>query len=431
MESIIVKGGNRLSGSVKIEGSKNAVLPIMTASLLAEKGTSTLNNVPLLSDVDNLGNLLEYLGARVERSNGSVQIDATGRLDCNAPFDLVSKMRASMLVMGPMLARYGYCNVAMPGGCAIGSRPVEQHLKGLEKMGVTFRTIDGSFEGIADGRLQGAKIYLDFPSVGATQNLIMAASLAEGTTNLENVAREPEIEDLANYINAMGGKVRGAGTGHITIEGVESLEGIEHTVIPDRIEAGTFMIAGAITKSEIVLENVMTDHLTALISKLEETGVRIVSEGRNSVRVIPPEQLKAIQVKTMPHPGFPTDMQSQMMALLTTVDGVSIISETIFENRFMHVDEFAKLSADIDLQENHAIIKGVKKLQGGRVKATDLRAAAALILAGLAADGYTVVTELKHLDRGYVDFHKKLEKLGAEIERTGDDTAQKNAVTQK
>lgn len=431
MESIIVKGGNRLSGSVKIEGSKNAVLPIMTASLLAEKGTSTLNNVPLLSDVDNLGNLLEYLGARVERSNGSVQIDATGRLDCNAPFDLVSKMRASMLVMGPMLARYGYCNVAMPGGCAIGSRPVEQHLKGLEKMGVTFRTIDGSFEGIADGRLQGAKIYLDFPSVGATQNLIMAASLAEGTTNLENVAREPEIEDLANYINAIGGKVRGAGTGHITIEGVESLEGIEHTVIPDRIEAGTFMIAGAITKSEIVLENVMTDHLTALISKLEETGVRIVSEGRNSVRVIPPEQLKAIQVKTMPHPGFPTDMQSQMMALLTTVDGVSIISETIFENRFMHVDEFAKLSADIDLQENHAIIKGVKKLQGGRVKATDLRAAAALILAGLAADGYTVVTELKHLDRGYVDFHKKLEKLGAEIERTGDDTAQKNAVTQK
>ncbi|AKG74785.1 UDP-N-acetylglucosamine 1-carboxyvinyltransferase [Salinicoccus halodurans] len=431
MESIIVKGGTRLSGSVKIEGSKNAVLPVMTASLLAEKGVSTLNNVPLLSDVDNLSNLLKYLGADVNRSDGSVRVDATGKLDCNAPFDLVSKMRASMLVMGPMLARYGYCNVAMPGGCAIGSRPVEQHIKGLEKMGVTFRTVDGSFEGTADGRLQGAKVYLDFPSVGATQNLIMAASLAEGTTHLENVAREPEIEDLANYINAMGGNVKGAGTGHITIEGVESLQGTEHTVIPDRIEAGTFMIAGAITKSEIVLENVMTDHLTALISKLEETGVRIVPEDGKNVRVIPPEQLKAIQVKTMPHPGFPTDMQSQMMALLTTIDGVSIITETIFENRFMHVEEFSNMGADIDLQENHAIIKGVKKLQGGRVKATDLRAAAALILAGLAADGYTVVTELKHLDRGYVDFHKKLEKLGADIERTSDDTAQRSAVTQK
>jgi len=431
MESIIVKGGNRLSGSVKIEGSKNAVLPIMTASLLAEDGVSNLVNVPLLSDVDNLADLIKYLGADVERSDGSLRIDATGKIDCNAPFDLVSKMRASMLVMGPMLARYGYCNVAMPGGCAIGSRPVEQHIKGLEKMGVTFRTVDGSFEGTADGRLQGAKIYLDFPSVGATQNLIMAASLAEGVTHLENVAREPEIMDLANYINAMGGNVRGAGTGHITIEGVEHLRGTEHTVIPDRIEAGTFMIAGAITQSEIVLENVMTDHLTALISKLEEAGVRIVPEGGHSVRVVPDGQLKAIQVKTMPHPGFPTDMQSQMMALLTTVDGVSIITETIFENRFMHVDEFAKMNADIDLQENHAIVKGVRQLNGGRVSATDLRAAAALILAGLAADGYTVVTELKHLDRGYVDFHKKLSQLGADIERTGDDTAQKSAVTQK
>lgn len=429
MESIIVKGGNRLSGSVKIEGSKNAVLPIMIASLLSENGVSKLHNVPLLSDVDNLGALLEHIGADVERFNGSVQIDATGKLDCNAPFDLVNKMRASMLVMGPLLARHGYCNVAMPGGCAIGSRPVEQHIKGLEKMGVTFRTIDGSFEGTTEGRLQAAKIYLDFPSVGATQNLMMAASLAEGTTYLENVAREPEIEDLANYINAMGGNIRGAGTGHITIEGVESLEGTEHTVIPDRIEAGTFMIAGAITKSEIVLENVMTDHLTALVSKLEETGIRIVQEGADSVRIIPSEHLKPIQVKTLPHPGFPTDMQSQMMALLTIVDGVSIITETIFENRFMHVDEFASMNADIDLQENHAMIKGVKKLQGARVRATDLRSAAALILAGLAAEGYTVVTELKHLDRGYVDFHKKLEKLGADIERTGDNSAQENVVT--
>ncbi|WP_020007237.1 UDP-N-acetylglucosamine 1-carboxyvinyltransferase [Salinicoccus albus] len=430
MDSIIVKGGNRLSGSVRIEGSKNAVLPILTASLLAESGVSYLKNVPKLSDVDNLTELLEHLGADTERDNGTVGIDAAKGLSCDAPYELVNRMRASMLVMGPLLARYGYCNIAMPGGCAIGSRPVEQHIKGLEKMGVTFRTVDGSFEGKSDGRLKGSKIYLDFPSVGATQNLMMAASLAEGTTYLENVAQEPEIEDLAQYINAMGGNVKGAGSGHITIEGVESLHGIEHEVIPDRIEAGTLMVAGAITKSEIVLENVVTDHLTAVISKLEEVGVRIVQEGRN-VRVVPADTLKPLRLKTMPHPGFPTDMQSQMMALLASIKGTSVISETIFENRFMHVEEFIKMGADIDLEDNNAMIKGVDKLKGASVKATDLRAASALILAGLAAEGYTEVTELKHLDRGYVDFHKKLEKLGANIVRTGDEAVRKSVVKQK
>ncbi|GAB3058258.1 UDP-N-acetylglucosamine 1-carboxyvinyltransferase [Salinicoccus sesuvii] len=430
MDSIIVKGGNKLSGSVEIEGSKNAVLPILTASLLAEKGVSKLHNVPDLSDVKTLSALLSHLGAIVEPHGKTLSVDATNELNRNAPFDLVNKMRASMLVMGPLLGRYGYCNVAMPGGCAIGSRPVEQHIKGLEKMGVTFRTIDGSFEGTVDGKLKGAKIYLDFPSVGATQNLIMAASLAEGTTEIENAAREPEIEDLANYINAMGGKVRGAGTGHLVIEGVEVLEGTEHTVIPDRIEAGTFMIAGAITRSEIVLDNVMTSHLTALISKLEEAGVRIQEEG-TSIRVIPDTQLKPIRVKTMPHPGFPTDMQSQMMALLATVNGTSVITETIFENRFMHVNEFRNMDAEIQVEDNHAFIKGSEKFAAGRVKATDLRAAAALILAGLVADGYTVVTELKHLDRGYVNFHKKLQQLGADIERTGENSTQESVTFSK
>ncbi|MFC3418840.1 UDP-N-acetylglucosamine 1-carboxyvinyltransferase [Salinicoccus hispanicus] len=430
MDSIIVKGGNKLSGSVEIEGSKNAVLPILTASLLAERGVSKLHNVPDLSDVKTLSALLSHLGASVKPEGKTIVVDATNELNCNAPFNLVNKMRASMLVMGPLLGRYGYCNVAMPGGCAIGSRPVEQHIKGLEKMGATFRTVDGSFEGTVDGSLKGAKIYLDFPSVGATQNLIMAASLADGVTELENAAREPEIEDLANYINAMGGKVQGAGTGHIIIEGVEVLEGAEHTVIPDRIEAGTFMIAGAITRSEIVLDNVMTNHLTALISKLEETGVRIEEEG-TSIRVIPDPQLKPIRVKTMPHPGFPTDMQSQMMALLSTVNGTSVITETIFENRFMHVNEFRNMDADIDVEDNHAFIKGGEKLAAGRVKATDLRAAAALILAGLAADGYTVVTELRHLDRGYVNFHKKLQQLGADIERTGESSTQESVTSSK
>lgn len=428
MDKIIVKGGRVLSGSVKVEGSKNAVLPILAASLLAAEGTSVLTNVPRLSDVSTLSKLLEYLGAEVNNEEGQLSIDASSKLSSTAPYDLVSKMRASMLVMGPLLARNSECSVAMPGGCAIGSRPIEQHLKGLEKMGVVFKNQEGNILGKSDGRLKAANISLDFPSVGATQNLMMAASLADGTTHLENVAMEPEIEDLADYINSMGGNIQGAGTNHITIEGVSELMGNSHEVIPDRIEAGTFMIAGAITRSEIVVQNVKTSHLTALISKLEEAGVQITEEGRN-VRVTPSSHLKPITVKTMPHPGFPTDMQSQMMALLTTINGTSTITETIFENRFMHVNEFSHMNADIALEDNTAVIKGGRQLQGARVKSTDLRAAAALILAGLVSEGYTVVTELRHLDRGYVDFHKKLETLGADIERMGDETAHKSAVT--
>lgn len=416
MERIIVKGGRKLSGSVKIEGAKNSVLPILAASLLASKGESVISNVPELSDCKILVDLLSVLNADVKLEKNRVYIDASEELSISAPYDLVSKMRASMLVMGPLLGRYGHCQVAMPGGCAIGSRPIEQHLKGFEKMGVEFSTTDGFIEGKTEGRLKGAKIHLDFPSVGATQNLMMGAALADGVTHIENAAMEPEIVDLQNYINRMGGKVIGAGTGHIKITGVEELTGTKHTVIPDRIEAGTFMVAAAITRSDILIENIVIEHLSAVVSKLEEIGVKFVEEGDN-VRVISSEPLKATDIKTLPHPGFPTDMQSQLMALLLTLDGTSIVTETIFENRFMHVTEFNTMNADISLQDNHAVIRGGQELHGARVRATDLRSAAALILAGLVAEGYTIVTELHHLDRGYVGFHKKLKALGADIER--------------
>lgn len=416
MERIIVKGGRKLSGSVKIEGAKNSVLPILAASLLASKGESVISNVPELSDCKTLVDLLSVLNADVKLEKNRVYIDTSEELSISAPYDLVSKMRASMLVMGPLLGRYGHCQVAMPGGCAIGSRPIEQHLKGFEKMGVEFSTTDGFIEGKTEGRLKGAKIHLDFPSVGATQNLMMGAALADGVTHIENAAMEPEIVDLQNYINRMGGKVIGAGTGHIKITGVEELTGTKHTVIPDRIEAGTFMVAAAITRSDILIENIVIEHLSAVVSKLEEIGVKFVEEGDN-VRVISSEPLKATDIKTLPHPGFPTDMQSQLMALLLTLDGTSIVTETIFENRFMHVTEFNTMNADISLQDNHAVIRGGQELHGARVRATDLRSAAALILAGLVAEGYTIVTELHHLDRGYVGFHKKLKALGADIER--------------
>ena len=428
MDRIIVKGGRKLSGSVEIEGAKNAVLPILAASLLAGEGRSIIKNVPELSDVNTLTKLITRVGAKASAEKNSVFIDASGELNCVAPYELVSKMRASMLVMGPLLSRYGYCNIAMPGGCAIGSRPIEQHIKGLEKMGVSFEQTAGYIEGKIEGRLQGTKIHMDFPSVGATQNLMMAASLAEGTTHIENAAMEPEIVDLANYINSMGGRVIGAGTGHVKIIGVEKLHGAEHTVIPDRIEAGTFMIAGAITRSEILLKNVVIEHLSAVVAKLEEIGIRFVEEG-NDVRVIPLEDYKPTDLKTMPHPGFPTDMQSQMMALLTTIDGTSIVTETIFENRFMHVREFAAMNANISLEDNHAVIRGGSQLYGATVRASDLRAGAALVLAGLAADGYTTVTELQHLDRGYVRFHEKLKALGADIERVNDSASDKHLVT--
>ncbi|EIA21467.1 UDP-N-acetylglucosamine 1-carboxyvinyltransferase [Listeria fleischmannii subsp. coloradonensis] len=419
MEKMIVRGGKRLTGSVKVEGAKNAVLPVIAATLLASKGKSVLKNVPSLSDVYTINEVLKYLQADVSFEGDVVTVDATGEITSDAPFEYVRKMRASIVVMGPLLARVHSARVALPGGCAIGSRPVDLHLKGFEAMGATVKIENGYIEATAD-RLKGAKVYLDFPSVGATQNIMMAATLAEGTTVIENVAREPEIVDLANFLNQMGARVIGAGTEVIRIEGVEELTATEHSIIPDRIEAGTFMIAAAITQGDIFIEDAVPEHISSLIAKLEEMGVQIIEE-ESGVRVIGPEKLKAVDVKTMPHPGFPTDMQSQMMVIQMLSEGTSVMTETVFENRFMHVEEMRRMNAEMKIEGHSVIINGPAHLQGAEVAATDLRAAAALILAGLVAEGYTQVTELKYLDRGYNDFHGKLRSLGAEIERVTDE----------
>jgi len=429
LEKIIVRGGNRLSGTVKVEGAKNAVLPVIAASLLASDGKSVIRDVPTLSDVYTINEVLRYLNAEVEFENNQVIVNASRELSEEAPFEYVRKMRASVLVMGSLLARNGRARVALPGGCAIGSRPIDQHLKGFEAMGALVKVGNGFIEAEAEnGRLHGAKIYLDFPSVGATENIMMAATLAKGTTILENVAKEPEIVDLANFLNKMGAKVRGAGTGTIRIEGVDKLYGTDHNIIPDRIEAGTFMVAAAITGGNVLVQGAVPEHSTSLIAKMEEMGVLFIEESEG-IRVIGPEKLRAVDIKTMPHPGFPTDMQSQMMALLLHANGTSVITETVFENRFMHVEEFRRMNADIKIEGRSVVINGPSNLQGAEVAATDLRAAAALILSGLVADGVTRVTELKHLDRGYVNFHEKLASLGADIERITEQDENSTNVT--
>src|SRR5690625_2334126 len=416
MDKIEVKGGKRLHGNVKIEGAKNAVLPVLAASLIASEGESIIKDVPTLDDVYTINEVLRNLNAKVEFKNNQVRINATDTLQTEAPFEYVRKMRASVLVLGPLLARYGHAKVAMPGGCAIGSRPIDLHLKGFEAMGAKVNIGNGFVEVHVDGRLQGGTIYLDVASVGATENIIMAATLAEGKTIIENCAKEPEIVDLANYLNKMGAKIVGAGTETIKIEGVEKLTGAEHTVIPDRIEAGTFMVASAITNGNILIENAVPEHLRPIISKLQEMGV-VIKEEKGGIRVIGPEKLQSTDIKTLSHPGFPTDMQSQMMALMLFAEGTSVITETVFENRFMHVEEFRRMNAQMKIEGRSVIIEGPSDLQGAEVAATDLRAAAALLLACLKAENYTRVTELKHLDRGYVDFAGKLAALGADIER--------------
>jgi UDP-N-acetylglucosamine 1-carboxyvinyltransferase len=373
--------------------------------------------VPTLSDVYTINEVLRFLNANVVFKDNCVTVDASGELLVEAPFEYVRKMRASVLVMGSLLARNGRARVALPGGCAIGSRPIDQHLKGFEAMGAKVKVGNGFIEAEAEnGRLHGAKIYLDFPSVGATENIMMAAVLAKGTTVIENVAKEPEIVDLANFLNKMGAKVKGAGTGTIRIEGVDILFGADHTIIPDRIEAGTFMVAAAITGGNVLVQGAIPEHLTSLIAKMEEMGITILEEG-DGVRVIGTDRLKAVDIKTMPHPGFPTDMQSQMMALLLRAKGTSMITETVFENRFMHVEEFRRMNADIKIEGRSVVINGPSNIQGAEVTATDLRAGAALVVSALVAEGITSITELKHLDRGYVDFHNKLAALGADIER--------------
>ncbi len=418
VDKIIVTGGQKLQGKVRVEGAKNAVLPILAAALLASKGENVIKEVPNLADVFTINEVLKSLNAAVTYipEDNAVYIDASKELSSEAQFEFVSKMRASILVMGSLLARNGYARVALPGGCAIGSRPIELHLKGFEAMGAKISFGHGYVEAKTEGRLKGANVYLDFPSVGATENIMTAASLAEGTTVIENAAKEPEIVDLANFINSMGGRVIGAGTNTIRIEGVDTLYGVEHHIIPDRIEAGTFMVAAAITKGDVVIENAVPEHMTALIAKMREMGVEI-TELDEGIRVRVPHTLKAVDIKTMPHPGFPTDMQSQMMALMLTAEGTSIITETVFENRFMHVEEFRRMNAGAKIEGRSVFIEGPVKLQGAEVMATDLRAAAALILAGLVSEGVTRVTKLHHLDRGYVDFHGKLASLGANIER--------------
>lgn len=417
MEKIIVHGGNRLQGSVHIEGAKNAVLPILAASILAERDEMVLTNVPILSDVYTMNNVLKFLNLDVEfdEAHNTVRLNAAKKLSTQAPFEYVSKMRASIVVMGPLLARYGHARVAMPGGCAIGSRPVDLHLKGFEALGATINQQDGYIEAKAD-QLVGTNIYLDFPSVGATQNIMMAATLAKGTTVIENVAREPEIVDLANVLNKMGAKVRGAGTETIRVEGVTALHGTTHHVVQDRIEAGTFMVAAALTQGDILVRDAISEHNKPLISKLEEMGVTVIDEDAG-VRVIGPKVLKPTNVKTMPHPGFPTDMQPQMSVLQLAAKGTSTLTETVFENRFMHLEELRRMNANFKIEGRTVVLYGPTNFNGAEVAATDLRAAAALVLAGLVANGYTQVTNLKYLDRGYYDFHKKLASLGAEIER--------------
>ncbi|HFN8313739.1 TPA: UDP-N-acetylglucosamine 1-carboxyvinyltransferase [Staphylococcus aureus] len=421
MDKIVIKGGNKLTGEVKVEGAKNAVLPILTASLLASDKPSKLVNVPALSDVETINNVLTTLNADVtyKKDENAVVVDATKTLNEEAPYEYVSKMRASILVMGPLLARLGHAIVALPGGCAIGSRPIEQHIKGFEALGAEIHLENGNIYANAKDGLKGTSIHLDFPSVGATQNIIMAASLAKGKTLIENAAKEPEIVDLANYINEMGGRITGAGTDTITINGVESLHGVEHAIIPDRIEAGTLLIAGAITRGDIFVRGAIKEHMASLVYKLEEMGVELDYQ-EDGIRVRAEGELQPVDIKTLPHPGFPTDMQSQMMALLLTANGHKVVTETVFENRFMHVAEFKRMNANINVEGRSAKLEGKSKLQGAQVKATDLRAAAALILAGLVADGKTSVTELTHLDRGYVDLHGKLKQLGADIERIND-----------
>ncbi|MBS3969468.1 MAG: UDP-N-acetylglucosamine 1-carboxyvinyltransferase [Clostridia bacterium] len=415
MEKLIVTGGTKLEGRIKVSGAKNAVLPIIAASLLAE-GECHLQDIPQLADVDTITQVIKSLGVKVSSTgNKDLVLNAGELTSSEPPEEWVRKMRASFLVMGPLLARLGCARISMPGGCNIGSRPIDLHLKGLTALGADIQMSHGIIECSAR-KLVGSRVYLDFPSVGATENIMMAASRAEGTTVIENAAEEPEIVDLANFINGMGGRVYGAGTNIIRIEGVSRLKGANHTVIPDRIEAGTYMIMAAAAGGDVLVENVISDHLKPAMAKLAETGVTIDEEDAG-VRVRSKGRCNAIDVKTLPYPGFPTDMQAQMMACLTTAQGTSVITETVFENRFMHVNELRRMGSNIVIEGHSAVVKGVPKLTGAPVKASDLRAGAALIIAGLVAEGKTEICSIHHIDRGYEDLVVKLTGIGADIKR--------------
>lgn len=416
MEKIIIEGGAKLSGTIHVSGAKNAVLPLIAAALLTD-GVCEITEAPWLTDVKYMCEVLEYLGCEAHYENSTLYIDTHGLSGTTPPYEQVRKMRASTLVMGPLLARMGKVTISLPGGCNIGARPIDLHLKGFEAMGAKI-TIDNN--GVCDvitaiaPKLHGARIYLNYPSVGATENLMMAAALAEGVTTLENVAQEPEIVDLSNFLNAMGAQIKGAGTNVIRITGVKSLKPVNHAVIPDRIEAGSFMLMAAITGSEIFLENIITEHMTSIIAKMGEAGIRIIDE-IDGIRVLPTSRITPTDIKTLPYPGFPTDMQAQFMALMTKAEGSSVITETVFENRFMHVAELNRMGAKIRIDDNSAIVTGVEKLHGTSVNATDLRAGAAMVIAGLAAEGITEIGEVQHLYRGYENLLGKLQAVGAKI----------------
>lgn len=416
MGKLLIRGNGPLKGSVKISGAKNAALPLLMASLLTEDVTK-FSNVPALRDVKTTLALLEQLGAKVEFEADRVRIDASSITNLVAPYELVKTMRASILVLGPLLAKFGQAQVSLPGGCAIGARPVNLHLTGLEQMGAQIEVDAGYITAKVDGRLRGANIFMDIVSVGATENLMMAAVLADGVTTLENAAREPEIVDLANCLNAMGAKVSGAGTDKIIIQGVDRLGGCEHRVLPDRIETGTFLVAAAMTGGHVRCENAAPETLDAVLSKLKEAGASITL-GPDWIELdMTGRRLKSVNIRTAPHPGFPTDMQAQFVALNCVAEGTGVVTETIFENRFMHVPELQRMGAKIELEANSAVCLGNSTLKGAQVMATDLRASASLVIAGLVAKGETLVDRIYHLDRGYEQIEVKLGALGADIQR--------------
>ncbi len=417
MPTFRIKGPTFLNGKVRISGAKNSILPIIAASLLAES-SSTFDEVPFLMDVKIMCELIESLGAKVyyQEDKSRLTIDPSGVDKVTAPYDLVNKMRASFLVAGPLLAKKQKAKISLPGGCAIGPRPVDLHLKGFMAMGAVIIYNHGYIEAKTRHRLKGAKIYLDFPSVGATENIMMAASLADGQTIIENAAIEPEIVDLSTYLVSMGADIRGAGTDTIKINGVKSLEGSNHTIIPDRIEAGTLMVATAMTGGDVIIENVVPSHLKPISAKLREANIEIADE-LTSIHIKADRRLKPLDIKTHPYPGFPTDMQAQMTSLMTRATGTSMIVETIFENRFMHINELKRMGAKIKIDGRSAIVEGTTKLTGAQVKTTDLRAGAALIIAALSAEGLSEITDAYHIDRGYVNIDQKLRQLGADIQR--------------
>ena len=415
MERLLVEKSPPLSGTVRISGAKNSALPILAACLLGTEDI-ILEDVPKLKDIEVMCEVLESLGSKVEYlKDGVLKINSANVDKFETKYELMSKMRASFLVMGPLLTRLGKTKNSLPGGCAIGTRPIDLHLKGFRALGAHIDIDHGNIYAYAD-KLIGDRIYLDFPSVGATENIIMAAVMAEGETIIDNAAMEPEIVDLSNFLNKLGADVKGAGTSTIKIKGVKTMGGCNHQIIPDRIEAGTFMVAAAISNGDVTIDNIITSHIKPVIAKLKETGCQVIENG-DSVRVIGTPNLKPIDIKTMPYPGFPTDMQAQFMALMTLCEGTSVLIETVFENRFMHVDELKRMGADIKIDGRSCIIQGVKGLTGAKVKATDLRAGAALVLAGLLSEGPTEIDHIYHIDRGYDNIEAKFTGLGAKIKR--------------